>query len=194
MKGPVNVGDSSSQQRSSGNIDHEYPNGVAQFCGNASESTSETCGECDMGQLEDHLVSLDSPDRASPNIRPRWTQRQWRIIVVLLSATLTSSLAVCLFPPFFPRLAEEKGFSATVYGFVIGTHCLTSFIVTPMIGKNLPKYGVKYSFVSGTFIGSICVAVSGLLQFDPPGWEFVVTAVFIRIAHASVILIFLLKT
>jgi multisubunit Na+/H+ antiporter MnhG subunit len=56
---------------------------------------------------------------------------------VLLSATLTSSFAVCLFPPFYPRLAEEKGNSASVYGFVIGTNCLTSFLVTPVIGKKV---------------------------------------------------------
>lgn len=120
-----------------------------------------------------------------PQQKISWTRRQWKTLIALLCATLTSSFAVCLFPPFFPRLAEEKGFSATVYGFVIGTNCLTSFLVTPMIGKNLPKYGVKFSFVSGMFIGSVCVAVSGFLQFYPPGWQFVITAVFIRILHAT---------
>jgi len=56
---------------------------------------------------------------------------------VLLLGTLTSSFAVCLFPPFYPRLAEEKGATASVYGFVIGTNCLTSFLVTPIIGKHV---------------------------------------------------------
>ena len=62
---------------------------------------------------------------------------QRRLLLVLMTATLTSSFAVCLFPPFFPRLAEEKGATATIYGFVIGVNCLTSFLVTPMIGKNV---------------------------------------------------------
>ena len=56
---------------------------------------------------------------------------------MLLTATLTSSFAVCLFPPFYPRLAEEKGNPAAIYGFVIGTNCLASFLVTPVIGKNV---------------------------------------------------------
>ena len=60
-----------------------------------------------------------------------------KLLLVLMTATLTSSFAVCLFPPFFPRLAEEKGATATIYGFVIGVNCLTSFLVTPMIGKNV---------------------------------------------------------
>ena len=63
--------------------------------------------------------------------------KQRRLILVLMFATLTSSFAVCLFPPFFPRLAEEKGATATIYGFVIGVNCLTSFLVTPIIGKNV---------------------------------------------------------
>ena len=128
---------------------------------------------------------------------------------MLLVATLSSSFAVCLFPPFFPRdatfshvvnvqgdhserenlpltkiwefrklpypgrmtkhpksestrgfftvwmyhpvvvfvqitenvairrISEEAGFGASVYGFIIGTNCLTSFLVTPFIGKQL---------------------------------------------------------
>lgn len=60
-----------------------------------------------------------------------------RLLCVLMTATLSSSFAVCLFPPFFPRLAEEKGYGATIYGFVIGVNCLTSFLVTPIIGKNV---------------------------------------------------------
>lgn len=52
-------------------------------------------------------------------------------------ATLTSSFAVCLFPPFFPKIAEEKGCTATIYGFIIGTNCLTSFFVTPFIGEHV---------------------------------------------------------
>lgn len=139
----------------------------------------------DIEQIDEDILSLTSENDKSTSTKTKWSRKQWRTLCALLSATLTSSFAVCLFPPFFPRLAEEKGFSATVYGFVIGTNCLTSFIVTPGIGKNLPKYGVKFSFVCGTFIGAVCVAMSGFLQFYPPGWEFVVTAVFIRIIHAS---------
>ena len=88
--------------------------------------------------------SLTTTDESSPGGDPErsWkgiTCRQYIILAVLMVATMTSSFAVCLFPPFFPKIAEEKGCSATVYGFIIGTNCLTSFIVTPFIGKNVSK-------------------------------------------------------
>jgi len=117
--------------------------------------------------------------------RVPWTRRQWHVLAVVLIATCFSSFAVCLFPPFFPRLAEEKGAPAAIYGFIIGTNCLTSFLVTPFLGKSLPKFGVKRSFVTGMIVGGICCAVSGFLQFFAPGWKFVATAVAIRIVHAS---------
>ena len=79
---------------------------------------------------------LDSKAEISTSVA-QWTKRQWQILLVVLTATCSSSFAVCLFPPFFPRLAEEKNATATIYGFVIGTNCLTSFIVTPIIGKNV---------------------------------------------------------
>jgi len=98
---------------------------------------------------------------------------------------LTSSFAVCLFPPFFPRLAEEKGCNAATYGFIIGTNCITSFIVTPFIGKNLPQFGIFYSMVSGLLIGGVCCSLSGFLEFFPPSIEFIVASIAIRAVHAT---------
>jgi len=117
--------------------------------------------------------------------RTKLTCRQWKTLTLILSATLTSSFAVCLFPPFFPRLAEEKGCNAATYGFIIGTNCITSFFVTPFIGKNLPQFGVCYSMISGLLIGGICCGMSGFLQFFPPNYEFVIASIVIRAVHAT---------
>jgi len=117
--------------------------------------------------------------------RKKLTYQQLKTLTVILAATLTSSFAVCLFPPFFPRLAEEKGCNAATYGFIIGTNCITSFLVTPFIGKNLPRFGVCYSMVSGLLIGGICCGMSGFLEFFPPSFEFIVTSIIIRAVHAT---------
>ena len=95
----------------------------------SSSSTSRSSSEASINANETNEADSTGKSEISP--------RQWAILSVLMTATLTSSLAVCLFPPFFPRIAEEKGFSGSVYGPIIGTNCLTSFIVTPFIGKHV---------------------------------------------------------
>lgn len=104
----------------------------------ADQTLSRSQTEEDEGSTSEEL-SYSSGEEEGGGI----TCRQYSILSVLMVATMTSSFAVCLFPPFFPKIAEEKGCSATVYGFIIGTNCLTSFIVTPFIGKNVSRGGTN---------------------------------------------------
>jgi MFS family permease len=103
---------------------------------------------------------------------------------MIMASSLSSSLTVCLFPPFYPRLAEMKGATATDYGLIIGTNCLVAFITTPYIGSNLGSIGVKFAFVFGLFGGGCCCALSGFLEFFQPGTLFIVMSVLVRICHA----------
>ncbi|KAK7045741.1 hypothetical protein SK128_012500, partial [Halocaridina rubra] len=112
------------------------------------------------------------------------TKRQWLLLFVLLSGTLTSSFAVCLFPPFFPKIAQQKGATATIFGIIIGTNCLTAFIFTPVVGKNLQSIGVKFAFTAGLFCSGGCCILSGFLEWFPGGALFVVMAILIRMVHA----------
>ncbi|XP_068202801.1 MFS-type transporter SLC18B1-like [Palaemon carinicauda] len=113
-----------------------------------------------------------------------YTGKQWLLLLVLLSGTLTSSFAVCLFPPFFPKIAQEKGATATIFGMIIGTNCLTAFLVTPLVGKKLQHIGVKFAFTAGLFCSGGCCVLSGFLEWFPPGALFVVMAILIRMTHA----------
>lgn len=157
--------------------------GTASGASNLPVTREVSSSSSDEGGNVNRQSPTGSP--AAAEVAERWTRRQWQVLFGMLIATCSSSFAVCLFPPFFPRLAEEKNATATIYGFVIGTNCLTSFLVTPWIGKNSPKFGVKYSFVMGMFMGGFCCMLSGFLEFFPPGWKFVMTSVFIRIVHAT---------
>ncbi|XP_050688452.1 MFS-type transporter SLC18B1-like isoform X2 [Eriocheir sinensis] len=114
-----------------------------------------------------------------------FTQYQWMLLVLICFSSLTTSLAICLFPPFFPKLAQKKGCSSTLFGLIIGTNCLTSFLVTPFIGKKLNKIGIKFAFSAGIFASGACCILSGLLEWFPPGAVFVTTAIMIRAAHAT---------
>ena len=45
--------------------------------------------------------------------------------------------------PFFPREAVSKGLEVWHFGLVFGAFEITVFIVSPIIGSNLNKIGVK---------------------------------------------------
>jgi len=104
---------------------------------------------------------------------------------MILTASLSSSFTVCLFPPFYPKIAELKGSSATEYGVIIGINCLVAFLVTPFIGNNLGLLGVKFAFSMGLFGGGVCCALSGLLEFFPPGLSFLVFSILLRVVQAT---------
>ncbi|XP_059351720.1 MFS-type transporter SLC18B1-like [Daphnia carinata] len=96
-----------------------------------------------------------------------------------------SYIIICHFPPFFAKIAEDKGATVSIYGFIVGTNCLTSFLVTPFVGKNLKVISVRFAFVSEVFIGGICCLLSGFLEYFPPGGSFVVISILIRVIHAA---------
>ena len=126
----------------------------------------------------------DEMSSSSSGVTSKMSGRQLLIFLILILNSFSSSLTVCLFPPFYPRLAEMKGTTATDYGLIIGTNCLVAFIVTPFVGNHLPQIGVKYAFCFGTFAGGCCCALSGLLEFFEPGTSFIIFSVLVRITHA----------
>merc|ERR1719221_45862 len=125
-----------------------------------------------------------SASSGSSGLTNKLSNRQMMVLAMVLVNSFSSSLTVCLFPPFYPRLAEMKGTTASSYGMIIGTNCLVAFLLTPFIGNQLPRIGVKFSFCFGTFAGGVCCALSGLLEFFEPGQSFLIFSVLLRIFHA----------
>ena len=140
--------------------------------------------EEEEGDTDSCCSVSDEMSSSSSGVTNRMSGRQLLIFLILLLNSFSSSLTVCLFPPFYPRLAEMKGTTATDYGLIIGTNCLVAFIVTPFVGNHLPQIGVKYAFCFGTFAGGVCCALPGLLEFFEPGQSFIIFSVLIRITHA----------
>ena len=91
--------------------------------------------------------------RTSPFF-PDWSKDQWMVLAVLCVTHLCNGMCVSLQAPFYPAEAEKKGASATEYGLVFGIFELTVFIVSPFVGKILPKvriYNVLYNIHISTF-------------------------------------------
>jgi len=140
------------------------------------DSSDDGSGDCSNS---DEISS-----NSSTSVTSGMSRRQLNIFMIVMVSTWASSLTVCLFPPFFPAIAESKGVSASGYGFIIGTNCLTAFIVTPIIGNHLNLIGVKFAYCAGMLFGGVCCALAGSLEFFEPGSSFLAVAICIRIMHA----------
>ena len=68
------------------------------------------------------------------------------VMVTLCVTHLCNGMCVSLQAPFYPAEAEKKGASATQYGLVFGIFELTVFIVSPIVGKLLPKVILRKLF------------------------------------------------
>jgi len=157
-----------------GTVRCQEANGDIGSCRDLSGDNDSCCS------ASDELSSSGS----SGELTSKLTTRQIMVLAMVLVNSFSSSLTVCLFPPFYPRLAEMKGTTASSYGMIIGTNCLVAFLTTPFIGNQLPLIGVKFSFCFGTFAGGVCCALSGLLEFFEPGQSFIIFSVLLRIFHA----------
>ena len=131
---------------------------------------------------------------------PDWRGEQWMVMVTLCVTHLCNGMCVSLQAPFYPAEAEKKGASATQYGLVFGIFELTVFIVSPIVGKLLPKVmlrklfqltqsklfqiGISRAFSGGIMTtGTMCVAF-GFLNRIPDANTFITFSFIIRIIEA----------
>lgn len=140
------------------------------------DSSRDNLSEASCCSASDELSSNSSTSSMN--------SRQYITFFMIMASALFSSFTVCLFPPFFPRIAEMKGSTATDYGLIIGTNCLMQFLVTPFVGNNLRTIGVKFAFVSGLLGGGVCCALTGFLEFFEAGSIFILMSVLIRMTQA----------
>ena len=74
-------------------------------------------------------------------------------------------LLPCLFQaPFYPLEAEKKGCVPSEYGLVFGIFELTVFLVSPIIGANLNRMGMKFTLNFGIGTVGVTSILFGLLD------------------------------
>lgn len=115
---------------------------------------------------------------------PSWDKEKWMVMATLAMTHLCNGMVVSLQAPFYPAEAEKKGASGTEYGLVFGIFELTVFIVSPVIGKYLPRIGISRGFSGGiSTTGLMCVAF-GFLNRISDGKTFIALSFVIRIIEA----------
>lgn len=115
---------------------------------------------------------------------PNFTKRQWATLIVFSIADFCNAICVSLQAPFYPGEAEKKGCTATEYGLVFGIFELVVFLISPIYGKYLNRWGPKVVFNSGIYTTGICAILFGLLDKVGGRYPFVILSFIIRIVEA----------
>lgn len=117
-------------------------------------------------------------------ILPNFTRKQWLITATFIVVNFCNAMCVSMQAPFYPHEAEKKGCVPSEYGLVFGIFELTVFIVSPIIGANLNRLGVKMTLNVG--IGTVgCTSIIfGLLDKIDNGKIFLGLSFTLRIIEA----------
>jgi len=88
-----------------------------------------------------------------------FTKDQWLTIITFVIVNFCNAMCVSMQAPFYPREAVSKGLQVWHFGLVFGAFEITVFIVSPIIGANLNRIGVKKTLNIG--IGAVGLILIG---------------------------------
>ena len=72
-----------------------------------------------------------------------FNRQQWLVTITFVVVNFCNAMTVSMQAPFYPHEAEKKGCVPSEYGLVFGIFELTVFLVSPVIGANLNRMGMK---------------------------------------------------
>ena len=113
-----------------------------------------------------------------------YTRRQWLILVVFSFAQFCNAVCVSLQAPFYPSEAERKGATASQYGLVFGVFELTVFLVSPIYGRFMTRWGPKFINNAGIFTVSVMCILFGFLDRINDTNTFIGCSFAVRIVEA----------
>jgi len=87
--------------------------------------------------------------------------------------------------PFYPIEAEAKGCTPSEYGLVFGIFELVVFLVSPIIGANLNRLGIKATLCTGIGMVGVSTVLFGLLDKLENGKVFLAFSFILRIIAAA---------
>lgn len=102
------------------------------------------------------------------------------IMVLLCYCQFTVGASGSLQAPFFPKKAEQKGMTSTVYGLVFGIFEVAVIVSSPIFGKLIPIGKPRFFINSGMFIVGVSTVLFGILDMCPKGLPFTSLSFVIR--------------
>ncbi|XP_075211526.1 MFS-type transporter SLC18B1-like isoform X2 [Lycorma delicatula] len=107
---------------------------------------------------------LRSQKHPKPSVLKDFSKNQVFVLLSLAIGDFISSCSMSIMAPFFPKEATEKGMGVTLSGFVFSCYALVMFIMSPAVGKMLPKVGAKPIFIGGLLLAGFSNLLFGGLE------------------------------
>jgi len=114
----------------------------------------------------------------------QFTREQWLTIMTFVVVNFCNAMCVSMQAPFYPREAVSKGLEVWHFGLVFGAFEITVFIVSPIIGANLNRIGVKKTLNLGIGAVGIILIGYGCLGLVQSGKLFLGLSFVLRIFEA----------
>jgi len=114
----------------------------------------------------------------------RFTKQQWLVIITFVVVNFCNAMCVSMQAPFYPREAVSKGLEVWHFGLVFGAFEITVFFVSPIIGANLNRMGVKRTLNVGIGAVGIILIFYGCLGLLKNGKVFLGLSFVLRMFEA----------
>merc|ERR1712018_826561 len=118
-------------------------------------------------------------------LRPNFSRQQWLTAITFVVVNFCNAMCVSMQAPFYPAEAEKKGCTPSEYGLVFGIFELTVFLVSPIIGANLNRLGIKATLCAGIGAVGVSTVLFGLLDKLENGKVFLAFSFVLRIIAAA---------
>ncbi|CAM1322335.1 Uncharacterised protein g8056 [Pycnogonum litorale] len=133
-----------------------------------------------FGQSSKLKVECCEEDIAMKQTLPPITTKQIVLAILVISGNVIISAAFSVIATFFPETAMKKGATQTEVGFIFSVFSICTIVLSPFVGKILPKIGEPLFFLLSTSVVSIVHLLIAFLVDLPDGAAFISSALILR--------------
>ena len=108
-------------------------------------------------------------------------RQQILFIFALCYANFAEAACYSLQAPFFPKVAEDKGASPAVYGFIYAVLEITILFTSPFFGKLVAYISCNILMQFGLAVSGLTIILFGFTIYLPSGPTFIIVCFIIRI-------------
>ena len=131
-------------------------------------------------QIEDEIILDTTVDSNLNDIKHPPAANRKLVMVSIICVNFSLYAAMAIMAPFFPKEGSKKGVSSTISGLIFGVFSFVVMISSVVLGKIMPKVGVKFMFLSGIWLSGGANILFGTLDLIEDRMTFIVFCFIVR--------------